>query len=125
MAKHERPYITKRELKRRYPWLTDDLIARFLPPMENGLVPGRHGTLAWPRRKVINLCESDKNLHAEKERIAKQLERDARRRAQRAAFISQFTPDRKFEYAQRLDRHFVLHIGPTNSGKTYTALQEL
>ena len=123
--KRERPYITKRELKRRYPWLTEVMIVQFLPPLENGLVPGRHATLAWPRRKVINICENDKALRAEKERIAKQTERDARRRAQRAAFISQFTPDRKFEYAQHLDRHFILHIGPTNSGKTYTALQEL
>ena len=125
MAKRERPYITKRELKRRYPWLTELMIEKYLPPLENGLVPGHYSTLAWPRRKAINICESDKKLLAEKERIAKQMERDARRRAERAAFISQFTPDRKFEYAQQLHRHFVLHIGPTNSGKTYTALEEL
>lgn len=125
MAKRERTYITKRELKRRYPWLTDVMIVQFLPPLENGLVPGRHSTLAWPRRKVINICENDKALKAEKERLSKQMERDARRRAQRAAFISQFTPDYKFEYAQQLKRHFILHIGPTNSGKTYTALQDL
>ena len=122
MPKRERPYITKRELKRRYPWLTELMIEKYLPPLENGLVPGRHSTLAWPRRRVINICENDKDLKADKERIAKQVERDARRRAQRAAFISQFTPDRKFEYARALHRHFVLHIGPTNSGKTYTAL---
>ena len=78
--KRERPYITKRELKRRYPWLTDVMIVQYLPPLENGLVPGHHGTLAWPRRKVINICETDKELRAEKERIARQLERDNRRR---------------------------------------------
>ena len=122
MPKRERTYITKRELKRRYPWLTELMIEKYLPPLENGLVPGRHSTLAWPRRKVINICENDKNLKADKERIARQVERDARRRAQRAAFISQFTPDHKFEYARALHRRFILHIGPTNSGKTYTAL---
>lgn len=125
MPKRERPYITKRELKRRYPWLTEQMIEHYLPPLENGLVPGRHATLAWPRRKVLSICENDKNLKADKERTARMIERDARRRAQRAAFISQFTPDRKFEYAQALRRHFILHIGPTNSGKTYTALLAL
>ena len=125
MAKHVRTYITKRELKRRYPWLTDQMIERYLPPLENGLVPGRHATLAWPRRKAINICESNEKLLAEKERNARIIERDARRLAQRVDFISQFTPDYKFEYAQALSRHFVLHIGPTNSGKTYTALQAL
>ncbi|MBQ6479528.1 MAG: hypothetical protein IJI45_00290, partial [Anaerolineaceae bacterium] len=60
--KRERPYIPKRELKRRYPWLTEVMIVQFLPPLENGLVPGHHGTLAWPRRKVINICENDKAL---------------------------------------------------------------
>ncbi len=125
MAKKERNYITRKELLKRYPWLTDQMIQKFLPPMENGLIPGRHSALAWPRRKVLNICESDKALKAEKERIARKKERDARMNAERSAFMSQFTPDRKFEYAQRLDRRFVLHIGPTNSGKTYMALEEL
>ena len=125
MPKRERNYITKKELLKRYPWLTDLMIKKYLPPMEAGLVPGRHSTLAWPRRKVMNICESDKSLKAEKERIARQLEREARMNAERSAFMSQFTPDRKFEYARTLDREFVLHIGPTNSGKTYTALEEL
>ena len=125
MAKRERPYITEKELKKRYPWLTDLMIRRYLPPQENGLVPGRHSALAWPRRKVLNICESSKELKAEKERIARKQERDALHNAERRDFMSQFTPERKFRYAQRLDRRFILHIGPTNSGKTYTALEAL
>lgn len=125
MARKERNYITRKELLKRYPWLTDQMIQKYLPPMENGLIPGRHSALAWPRRKVMNICESDKALKAERERVARKLEREARLNAERSAFMSQFTPDRKFEYAQHLDRRFVLHIGPTNSGKTYTALEAL
>lgn len=30
-----------------------------------------------------------------------------------------------YPHARRMKRHFILHIGPTNSGKTYEALQEL
>lgn len=125
MAKREKTFITKKELLKRYPWLTDLMIKKFLPPMETGLVPGRHSALAWPRRKVMNICESSKELKAERERAEKQKERDARLNAERSAFMAQFTPDRKFEYARQLDRKFVLHIGPTNSGKTYTALEAL
>ncbi len=125
MAKREKTFITKKELLKRYPWMTDLMIKKFLPPMETGLVPGRHSALAWPRRKVMNICESSKELKAERERAEKQKERDARLNAERSAFMAQFTPDRKFEYARQLDRKFVLHIGPTNSGKTYTALEAL
>ena len=125
MAKREKTFITKKELLKRYPWLTDLMINKYLPPMETGLVPGRHSALAWPRRKVMNICESSKELKAEKERAARQKERDARLNAERSAFMAQFTPDRKFEYARQLERKFVLHIGPTNSGKTYTALEAL
>ena len=56
MAKKERNYITRKELLKRYPWLTDQMIQKFLPPMENGLIPGRHSALAWPRRTVLNIC---------------------------------------------------------------------
>ena len=121
MAKRERPYITKKELKKKLPWLTDRLIERCLPPMESGLIPGRHSALAWPRRKILKFIDGSKELKAERER---ELRREERNR-KRGEYMSQFTPDLKFEYAQWLDRRFVLHIGPTNSGKTYTALEAL
>lgn len=42
--------------------------------------------------------------------------------------IQDSTPDdytKLFPLARQMKRHFVLHIGPTNSGKTYQAVQEL
>lgn len=42
--------------------------------------------------------------------------------------IQKSTPDdytKLFPLARKMKRHFVLHIGPTNSGKTYQAVQEL
>ena len=39
--------------------------------------------------------------------------------------LSSFGPDKYQEIASRLDRTFHLHVGPTNSGKTYDALQAL
>lgn len=34
-------------------------------------------------------------------------------------------PEMEFTKALAMERHFILHIGPTNSGKTYHALEEL
>ena len=34
-------------------------------------------------------------------------------------------PETEFPKARNMDRHFILHIGPTNCGKTYQALQRL
>ena len=125
MAKKGRNWITKKELQRRYPWLTDAMINKYLPPRQSGLVPGQPQTMAWPKREIIAFCSSDKRLLAAKKRSAEGRQREERERQARKAFIQQFTPERKFQYAQRLNRRFVLHIGPTNSGKTYTAMEAL
>lgn len=34
-------------------------------------------------------------------------------------------PEMEFPEARKMERHFILHIGPTNSGKTYHALERL
>ena len=34
-------------------------------------------------------------------------------------------PEKQYPEARGMKRHFILHIGPTNSGKTYQALQRL
>lgn len=34
-------------------------------------------------------------------------------------------PEKQYPEARNMQRHFILHIGPTNSGKTYQALQRL
>lgn len=41
------------------------------------------------------------------------------------AFLNEFDIVEYRERARELDRRFILHIGPTNSGKTYDALQAL
>ena len=39
--------------------------------------------------------------------------------------INIHNPALDYSLARKIDRHFILNIGPTNSGKTYTALQAL
>lgn len=125
MAKNVREWITKKQLQKRYPWLTDAMISAYLPKQKHGLVNGQPETLAWPRREIIAFCSSNKRLLAAKKRAAEAHQRLEEERQARKAFVLQFTPERKFLYAQRLDRRFVLHVGPTNSGKTYTAMEAL
>lgn len=36
-----------------------------------------------------------------------------------------FNPEKEFAEARRMERRFILHIGPTNCGKTYHALERL
>lgn len=44
---------------------------------------------------------------------------------QRIEELMEAEPEKQYPEARGMKRHFVLHIGPTNSGKTYEALQRL
>ena len=41
------------------------------------------------------------------------------------SFLKEFDIEQYLERAKSMDRRFILHVGPTNSGKTYDALQAL
>ena len=44
---------------------------------------------------------------------------------QRIEGLMEAEPEKQYPEARGMKRHFILHIGPTNSGKTYEALQRL
>lgn len=44
---------------------------------------------------------------------------------QRIEGLMEAEPEKQYPEARGMRRHFILHIGPTNSGKTYEALQRL
>lgn len=44
---------------------------------------------------------------------------------QRIEELMEAEPEKQYPEARAMERHFILHIGPTNSGKTYEALQRL
>lgn len=125
MASKKRKTITKTELTKRFPYLTDKLIKAYLPEpvslvrQNNSLIP------VWEINEVMEICSGNRELkdRMEKNRHSVQTNRDLHLAYQ--AFVSRFTPFDKFHYAEKLDRKFILHIGPTNSGKTYTALEAL
>lgn len=79
----------------------------------------------------INEAEKKKRAAARRRRKAKQARKRARREERERQLHSSVLdriPDRYIDFfpdARRLMRKFVLHIGPTNSGKTYEAMQSL
>lgn len=44
---------------------------------------------------------------------------------QRIEELMEAEPEKQYPEARGMKRHFILHVGPTNSGKTYEALQRL
>ena len=71
-------------------------------------------------RKALNSPECEKYLRR------KQAEAEEQRREQEMReLLDSFSPDSYIARAQKLDRIFILHIGPTNSGKTHDAIEDL
>ena len=103
-----------------------------LPPAGRVSVPdGKGGAVSerfWWERDVLAKETSDEfRLQKEKElgkqkRRARQME-EFRRRMEQLSVSA--LPKDEYPLARGMKRRFVLHIGPTNSGKTYEALQRL
>ena len=76
------------------------------------------------RRRIENLIGRNVNY----ESIAKNAKGVRASRKQIEKYILEKIPDNYIDLypeARDMERHFVLHIGPTNSGKTHDALEEL
>jgi len=108
-----------------FPWLTNDLIKTYLPAMRYSFSHNKKLIPVWNRKEAISICKTNEVLVQECKKYKQLKQNMLDLRLEYQAFVSRFTPREKFLYAQQLDRHFVLHIGPTNSGKTYTALKAL
>lgn len=103
-----------------------------LPPAGRVNVPdGKGGAISerfWWERDVLAKETSDEfRLQKEKEigkqkRRARQMEEFRRRMEQLSVSVS---PKDEYPLARGMKRRFIIHIGPTNSGKTYQALERL
>ena len=61
----------------------------------------------------------------ELEKIRKRKEKQEQKRQELRSFLQGFDIERFRSVAADMDRKFVLHVGPTNSGKTYDAIKAL
>ena len=85
----------------------------------------------WPVSSVLEAEQGaewqEMSARAKEKRRRKQERREAKMALKRQIreLSVDANPQDAYPEARRLERRFVLHIGPTNSGKTYDALQRL
>ncbi len=117
--------ISETKLLKLYPWLTDRLIKSYLPEPSIFITWNGKYIKLWNRKEVEEICRTNESLKAEKEKILQTRQMSLKTRMEYQSFVLRFTPYEKFRIAGKLNRNFILHIGPTNSGKTFTALEAL
>ena len=118
--------LTQRQIIQEY-GVSKNQIHRFFPKPQLQTVRMRNGAYwnigVWPREQVEKAIQ-----HPE---IARSLEekRNAQNEQKQAAEIREifqtYSPESYVERARQMKRSFVLHVGPTNSGKTYDAIEDL
>ncbi len=119
-------YLTRRQIIQKYN-LTKAQIRTCFPQPEIIRVRGRGGswwtTEAWTEDAVAKAL-----LHPEIRQVIRERdEKEARERQIREIMemYAAFSPEAYVERARSLHRSFVLHVGPTNSGKTHDAIEDL
>lgn len=131
----EKEYYSKNELIARG-W-SPEMMVTLLPKKERkkrniNITPTQKTTqYFWPVDSVHAAEESSEwqemAARAKEKRRRKQERRNAKMELKRQIreLSVDANPQDAYPEARRLDRRFILHIGPTNSGKTYDALQRL
>jgi ATP-dependent RNA helicase SUPV3L1/SUV3 len=71
-------------------------------------------------QKALNSPAADKYMRQREAEAAEQ-----RREQEIRGILESYSPSYYIAQAQKLSRYFILHIGPTNSGKTYDAVEDL
>ena len=103
--------------------LPKSFIRKHFPPPR--MMRGRQGASypLWSEKQVKKALNSPA---MEKYRLQKEAEAaDQRREQEIREYLESYSPEYYISRAQKLNRYFILHIGPTNSGKTFDAVEDL
>lgn len=130
--KKKEKYLCKSELLSRG-W-TKKLIEEFLPPPQNKRNPYYSSAApmqVWQESIVLKI-ENDSDFKAayekiEKKRENKKAKKESKKKEMQAS-VENLIPDNpidEYPLARSIKRKFVLHVGPTNSGKTHDSLERL
>ena len=120
------PLLDQQQIIKQY-GLSKACIRKYFPKPRVKTVRGRHGATwtigVWTEEQVQQMLTHPEvaKIRAEKQR------RDEEQRQKReiAELFRGFSPEAYVQRARELRRSFVLHVGPTNSGKTYDAIEDL
>ena len=128
--------MPREEIRRRYGF-TDDMIDSFLPPAQCfGPFRRSDGSVLrdwlWPESDVGRALSKEEIKRARDENLAvlkaeeeKRLRANEEERREIAELFRKFDLEYMLDIARSMVRHFTLHIGPTNSGKTHDAIRVL
>ena len=124
--KKKKEYVSQKTLINQY-GLTPRLIEKYFP--EPVMRTNPYYTSA-PKMKLWEVGEvkrilRGKKLQAELEQLKRRRNSRLRKEEEISAFLDSFSLENYIEKGKKIKRKFVLHVGPTNSGKTYDALQSL
>lgn len=79
----------------------------------------------FEREDVEKCIQKNPYLQKKHERLLEKKRKKERETENANLFLRQFSPEDILKEGRKIPRRFVLHVGPTNSGKTYAALQDL
>ena len=118
--------LDQQQIIRRY-GITKNQIHRYFPKPRLKRVRARNGGFwhigVWPKEQVEEMLQHPEIAAAiEARKNSRELERKI---DEIRNIFSAYSPDSYIERAKQLKRAFVLHVGPTNSGKTYDAIEDL
>ena len=122
--------ITRSTLLSQYCW-TPKLIEKYLPEpikKKNPHYATSAPMLLWEESVVLEAMQREPartELEKIRRRREKKAEKERKERDEIRGVLLRSDYRQLLERAKGLDRRFVLHCGPTNSGKTYDALQAL
>ncbi len=119
--------ITKKTIVERYQ-IPPSLIGKYLPPprkVRNRAYENAAPLLLWNESDVQRAIEKYPEIRKAQERRRNKAKKVEEKAKDAIDFLSGFSPESIFERGKLMERSFILHVGPTNSGKTYTALQAL
>ena len=118
--------LTQGQIIRRY-GLNRNQIRQHLPRPQLKRVRGRGGSWwnvpVWPAQQVENAMQGPALARILEEKEAAR--REQRQIAEIRALYEEYSPEAYIARARELKRSFVLHVGPTNSGKTHDAIEDL
>ena len=118
--------LTRQQIMKKY-GISKRMILAHFPKPEIRHTRGRGGS--WWTMEVWTESQAEEAMQSpEIRRVLQEREENARRARQLqelTELYDSFSPAGYIERARGLQRIFILHVGPTNSGKTYDAIEDL
>ena len=124
--KEKEKLLTRQQIMKQY-GISKRMILDYFPKPEIIRVRGRSGSW-WTMEGWTAEAAEKAVLHPEIQKLIRErAEKELREKQfqEITELYAAFSPESYVTRAKRLQRIFILHVGPTNSGKTYDAIEDL